>query len=301
MAEKSVFVSYAHEDEKWLEFLETHLAPWLRQRHWGVWTDKDIAAGAQWERDIERAMAAASVAVLLVSKDFLASAFINDVELPVLLKKEKAGTLRLIPIAVGHAAIDVSPLAAYQFANPIDRPLQALGGADRDRVMVDIARQISNALTIAGLAHGLAAIDETAEPFEARVEERPVRLDHEHRVEARFRPETDEIAFSGATEKITYDDLDKLSEDDREYIADLERTMKKHYGRWRDIREKLGAAGGAMDDEINDELARIGRLMCDDLSAILDFLKEMLKYELEDHYGRYRHICDRLQSMPQGG
>lgn len=296
MSKDAIFVSYAHEDKKWLDLLETFLTPWLRERHWGVWTDRGIEAGAKWEKEIKQAMRSAHVAVLLVSKDFLASKFIAEVELPALLKREKTRKLRLIPIAVSPAEIKASPLKPYQFANSPERPLTSMRGANRDRALVKIARQINDALTIAGLAHGLGVIDETAESLEARVEKRPARMKHRHRVRASLRADQEHIAFTSSQATITYDDLEKLSDEDREYIADLEDTMRRQYERWRQVRTKLGAAGGAMDGEIEGELTRIGKLMCADLTAILDFLREMLKYDLEDHYGRYRHICQQLQT-----
>lgn len=49
------------------------------------------------------------------------------------------------------------------------------------------------------------------------------------------------------------------------------------------------------DGEVESPLKRIATLMCKDLNSILDFLRTMHKAELEDHYGRYRYICQRLQ------
>jgi hypothetical protein len=36
--------------------------------------------------------------------------------------------------------------------------------------------------------------------------------------------------------------------------------------------------------------------MCADLSAILEFLRKIYKYDLEDHYDRYRYLFSQLES-----
>ena len=47
---------------------------------------------------------------------------------------------------------------------------------------------------------------------------------------------------------------------------------------------------------MENQLTRIAKLMCRDLNSILNFLREMHKAELEDHYARYRFICERLNA-----
>ena len=85
---------------------------------------------------------------------------------------------------------------------------------------------------------------------------------------------------------------------DREFIADLEDSLDRNYKRWSAVRSGLGDAGGALDNEVERQLTRVAKLMCQDLTSILDFLREMHKAELEDHYSRYRYICARLHAAP---
>jgi hypothetical protein len=89
----SVFVSYSHKDQKWLERLLTHLSPLQRNGSIDVWSDKDIRAGASWRKEITQALDKAAVAVLLISADFLASDFVMVEEVPRLLRSaESKGT-----------------------------------------------------------------------------------------------------------------------------------------------------------------------------------------------------------------
>ena len=89
---KLVFFSYSHKDQDWLHEFHTMLKPVVQTNQLAAWADTMIAPGTQWKPQIQMALEAAKVAVLLVSKDFLASDFIQTKELPVLLDAaQKAG------------------------------------------------------------------------------------------------------------------------------------------------------------------------------------------------------------------
>lgn len=291
-----MFVSYAHKDRKWADELLTFLAPWIRDKRVDLWDDSRLQAGDNWKTEIREAIHEASVAVLLVSKDFLASDFIAEQELPMLLERATRKEIRLAWIAVGHSSVLETPLAQFQAVNDPQHPLMTLARSERDKVMVDIAKKIADAVTIRTLAGGLRIIDETTEPIEAALENRFEDENRSFRVQAEYEPSQDRISFSGTSEKISVNDLAYLPQEDREFIADLEDSLDRNYKRWRLVRRTLGDAGGALDGEVQAQLARITKLMCSDLNAILDFLRDMHKFELEDHYARYRFICAKLQS-----
>src|SRR5205085_5197169 len=93
-----VFVSYSHQDKQWLDRLRTHLKPLEREGVFDIWDDTRIEAGGKWRSEIQKAIKAASVAVLLISSASLASDFITEVELPALRQaaKDRGVTILLV-------------------------------------------------------------------------------------------------------------------------------------------------------------------------------------------------------------
>ncbi len=293
---KRIFVSYSHKDAKWVKELTTLLAPWLRDKRVGLWADTQIGVGRNWRAEIDAAIAEAKVAVLLVTKEFLASSFIIENELPAVLARARSNQLKLVWIPIGYSGVEATELWQFQAASDPSRPLETLKGPQRDKVLTAIAKQIADASTLGTLAGGLKIIDETTEPLEAVLDGRPERKNRSFGIEARYVEKENQIAFKGSLTVITAQDLERLPEPDREFIADLEDSLDRNYKRWSAVRSGLGDAGGALDDEVERQLTRVAKLMCRDLTSILDFLREMHKAELEDHYSRYRYICTRLHA-----
>ena len=70
---ESIFISYAQADRGYAEAVEHALESVGKV----VWSDKRIAAGDDWDSEIQNALRSASVVVLIVSADSLSSQFVN--------------------------------------------------------------------------------------------------------------------------------------------------------------------------------------------------------------------------------
>lgn len=96
----SVFISYSHADETWKDKLRVQLDVLAGVSLLEVWDDRRIEAGDDWFPEIERALNAARVAVLLISAKFLTSNFIRKVEVPRLLLRRENEGLRIVPVLI---------------------------------------------------------------------------------------------------------------------------------------------------------------------------------------------------------
>jgi hypothetical protein len=129
MTSPTVFICYCHEDEAWKDRLVTHLGVLQQESILDLWDDRRIGAGGNWYQKIEEAIARASVAVLLVSADFLNSNFILSEEVPRLLERRDKEGLRIFPVIIKPCAWKQVKWLARMNPRPKEgRPI--LGGSE---------------------------------------------------------------------------------------------------------------------------------------------------------------------------
>jgi hypothetical protein len=144
MADNNIFVSYSHEDRRWLERLLRHLRPLVRGGTIQVFSDQEIKVGADWRHEIETGLGAANIAILLISADFLASDFIMDQELPSLLAGAAGGGTTIMPVIVAPSLFEETPsLSRFQAANSPSKPLSEMRPGEAEKILADLARAIN--------------------------------------------------------------------------------------------------------------------------------------------------------------
>ena len=140
-----VFVSYSHLDIRWLKALRTMLAPALETGIFEIWWDGEIGASQNWGEEIDAAMAAAQVAVLLVSPHFLEADFVRKVELPYLLNAAEQRDVEILWVLISHCLYEHTPLVNIQATHDLKRPLDSLNPSQRYAVLKAISQRIAQA------------------------------------------------------------------------------------------------------------------------------------------------------------
>lgn len=145
---QNIFISYSHRDQHWLERLTVHLHPLVGENTaLDIWDDRRIRPGSAWRAEIEAALSRARVAILVISADFLASDFINQVELPALFKAASDDGTVLLPLIVSPSRFSATPiLGDLQALNDLGRPLITLQQAEQEAVLARATETIEGLL-----------------------------------------------------------------------------------------------------------------------------------------------------------
>jgi hypothetical protein len=165
--ERSFFVCYAHEDnassdprQRWLDRLLQFLRPLVRQEGLKTWSDKEIKIGDDWQGRIAEQLEVAIASVLLVSPAFLASDYIVNSELPVLLKHAADRGKPILPIIISPCLYETARfkfpdpesgpeevlLSTIQSANPPSRTLVEMSEGEQNRVFQMVALRLTDLL-----------------------------------------------------------------------------------------------------------------------------------------------------------
>jgi tetratricopeptide (TPR) repeat protein len=143
-----VFISYSHKDKKWKDRVVKHLGVLEKEDQLTVWDDRQITGGDDWLLEIEQAITTCKVALLLISADFLNSAFILRKEVPKLLELRVSEGIRIIPIIIWDCPWrNVSWLNGSQ-ARPTDGiPLSSFKKARAETALRSLAEEVLHLIT----------------------------------------------------------------------------------------------------------------------------------------------------------
>ncbi len=144
MNQPIVFVSYSHKDEAEKEKLVSHLSV-LDPAVISVWSDDALLAGEEWENAISKAISQASVAILLITANFLTSKFILQKEVKLLLERSKNAGMHVFPvIAKACAWSRVEWLQKMNVRPKNGTPIWSDGGIHVDEDLTRIALEIAD-------------------------------------------------------------------------------------------------------------------------------------------------------------
>ncbi|MEM8527743.1 MAG: COR domain-containing protein [Bacteroidota bacterium] len=95
-----IFISYSKHDKSYLEDLRVSLRPFERKEQIKVWYDGEVEAGAEWDTDIKENLQKADIIIFLVSRDFIKTDYIWDVEIKAAMERHEKKEAVVIPLII---------------------------------------------------------------------------------------------------------------------------------------------------------------------------------------------------------
>jgi hypothetical protein len=163
----AVFISYAHADnqspdpqKRWLDRFVDFLRPLVRQENLTLCSDQDIKIGQNWHAQIQAHLNGAKAVVLLISPAFLASDYIANSELPVILKNAADKGVQIFPILISPSLFNRArykypdpktgpqefTLASLQAANAPSKTLVEMDEGQQNHILLKVAEQLAELL-----------------------------------------------------------------------------------------------------------------------------------------------------------
>jgi hypothetical protein len=149
----TVFYSYTRTDEGLRKQLEKHLSLLRQQGIITEWHDRQIVPGSNWAHEINQHLSTATIILLLVSSDFLASEYCYSIEMQRALARHQAGDAHVIPILLRPVDWAHAPFAMLQCL-PSDGKAVTLW-RNRDEAFRDVAEGIRKAIELLQSGNGL--------------------------------------------------------------------------------------------------------------------------------------------------
>nr|MDQ2716730.1 tetratricopeptide repeat protein [Chloroflexota bacterium] len=139
-----VFCSFADVDALLLEQLEHHLSVLQRKGKITTWHKRKILAGSDWQMELDQHLNTASLILLLISPDFLASDYCYGVEMQRAMQRYEAGDTRVIPILLRPVDWQHAPFGKLKALPGNRKPITEW--SNRDAAFADIVQSIRVAL-----------------------------------------------------------------------------------------------------------------------------------------------------------
>ncbi len=133
----SAFVAYSHVDEQYKVDLLKHLKPLERLGLVKAWHDRKLVPGDDWKGKIDDQLDKADIVLLLVSIDFINSAYCYDVEMERALEKQAQRTAVVVPVILRSCMWQHTPFAKLQALPKDARPVSSW--TDRDEALMNVA------------------------------------------------------------------------------------------------------------------------------------------------------------------
>jgi hypothetical protein len=142
---RTIFISYSHRDLEYKEEVEISLNGLKNiypDLQFEFWADDKIKSGEGWENEIQAALNRSAIAILIASRNFIASDFIMKTEVSSILKNVEEKGVLVLTIVAGESMLNKSPIGKFQWINDPTRPLKSLRPHEQDAVYNKLASRI---------------------------------------------------------------------------------------------------------------------------------------------------------------
>lgn len=148
---QKIFISYSHKDENYkneVVITLNALKNVLPKLTFEYWVDTKIKTGEDWRKEIETALDSSGVAILVISREFLASDFIMNTEVPTILGNAETKGVKILSLIAGHCIFKKSVLGQFQSVNDPSKPLKSLSDHEQDVVYTKLSDEVEHYLTL---------------------------------------------------------------------------------------------------------------------------------------------------------
>jgi len=139
-----LFIASVPQDAWCLRQLEAHLSVLKQEGCIATWCHRQVTPGLPWQEEVDQRLEQALVMLLLVSPDFLASAYCSQLEVRRALQRHAAGEALVIPIIARPADWKHTPFAHLQALPAGGKAITAWG--NRDKACVEVITGLRTAL-----------------------------------------------------------------------------------------------------------------------------------------------------------
>ncbi|MCQ6957087.1 leucine-rich repeat domain-containing protein [Mucilaginibacter aquariorum] len=145
---KNVFVSYSHKDKSYMQ----EVVITLKQLEYlgienRVWVDTDLQPGDKMFKTIMGGLDKSGVAINIISRDYLASDFIQKYELPAVLKKNEDEGMLVLNLIVRKCLYSDSQLKDFVAINDPKEPMQGLRDSEQELIYDRLAQRLKKHFT----------------------------------------------------------------------------------------------------------------------------------------------------------